>query len=39
MFLQDAEFLYVAGYLLPTLISCLLAFSPGYFCVSLITKG
>lgn len=38
-FIQDAEYLYAAGYLLFTLIGCFTFFSLGLYAVSLLTKG
>jgi protein CrcB len=38
-FVQDAEYLYAAGYLFLTLAGCLAFFCLGLYAVSLLTKG
>jgi CrcB protein len=38
-FLQDAEYLYAAGYLFLTLVGCMACFTLGLYAVSFITKG
>lgn len=38
-FIQDAEYLYAAGYLFLTLVGCFTFFGLGLYAVSLLTKG
>ncbi len=38
-FMEDAEYLYAAGYFFLTLVGCMACFSLGLYAVSLITKG
>jgi len=38
-FMEDAEYLYAAGYFALTLVGCMAFFSVGMYAVSLITKG
>jgi len=38
-FLQDAEYLYAAGYFFLTLVGCMAFFMLGLYAVSFITKG
>ena len=38
-FIQDAEYLYAAGYLFLTLVGCFAFFGLGLYAVSLLTKG